>query len=120
MNKMARTRRSVRPELTESWDDVHDDISDEKFTDEHSSGEYDQDDRRWRGEDMRSGRSKGQNSRDNQTKRATRSQAEPELVMPRSPNANTVNGKARTRTPHFRLNERSMTSDAGSLLGTSS
>ena len=108
MDIMARTRRSVRPELTESWDDVQDDIPEEKFIDEHSSGEYEQDDRRWRGEDMRSGRSKG----------PTRSSAEPELVMPRSPNASVLNGKSRTRTPHFRLNERSLTSDAGSLLGT--
>ena len=104
---MARARRA-RPELTESWDDVPDRFEDERFSDDASP--YEEDDptpRRYK----RSSRVDSANGQDSPRKRFTRSSVEPELVMPSSPNA--VNGKSRAKTPHFRMNERSLTSDAG-------
>ena len=101
---MARTRR-VRPQhLTESWDDVNDSFEDETFTDDS--------------EELRDERPARLNrQRESTPKRVTRSSVEPELVMPSSPNAVNGNGKTKSRakTPHFRLNERSMTSDAGNF-----
>ncbi|QIW98282.1 hypothetical protein AMS68_003800 [Peltaster fructicola] len=49
-------------------------------------------------------------------RRTTRSGAGPQLVMPSSPDAvreDKKGAKLRAQTPHFRLNQRSMTSDAG-------
>lgn len=107
---MARTRRA-RPELSESWDDVNDRSDDDRFSDGDDS--YDETERNTR-DNMRTSRIDRANGRDSPRKRATRSSVEPELVMPASPNA--VN-KSRAKTPHFRMNERSLTSDAGTLLG---
>lgn len=45
-------------------------------------------------------------------RRNLRSSVEPELVMPSSPNAAS---KQRASTPHMRLNQRSLTSDAGEI-----
>jgi hypothetical protein len=107
---MARPRRRARPDnLTESWDDVADSLDDETYTEE----EEDDDERLAR--DARPTRANGH--QDSVQKRVTRSSVEPELVMPSSPNARNAEQrpKARANTPHFRLNERSMTSDAGSF-----
>ena len=109
---MARTRRA-RPELTASWDDVEDQSDEHRFTDDESSEEEQEDERLAKRGDGRGSRVNFADERVSPRKRATRSSVEPELVMPSSPNA--VNGKSRAKTPHFRLNERSMTSDAGNF-----
>ncbi|KAK3681537.1 hypothetical protein LTR37_020863 [Vermiconidia calcicola] len=112
---MPRSRRA-KPELSASWDDVRDDSDEETFTDDHEDEQErnDRDNRHGRKRDMRSSRLDGANG-DTPRKRATRSSlAEPDLVMPSSPNA-MGNQKSRAKTPHFRMNERSMTSDAGSF-----
>ena len=101
---MARTRRGRASELSESWDDVGN--SDE----EEYTPSSDEDERQTR-RNTRLNRANG--DLDAPPKRATRSSAEPELVMPASPDA--VKIKQRAKTPHFRLNQRSMTSDAGDL-----
>lgn len=103
---MARTRRGRDAELSASWDDVG--------ADGHSEEEYtpssDEDERQTR-RNTRLNRANGDLS--SPQKRNTRSSAEPDLVMPSSPDA--VKIKQRAKTPHFRLNQRSMTSDAGDL-----
>lgn len=100
---MPRPRRTRPEHLTESWDDVNDSLEDETFTDDDVDEE--QEERATRANRRRA----------SPQKRVTRASVEPELVMPSSPNA--VNGggkqKPRAQTPHFRMNERSMTSDAG-------
>lgn len=100
---MPRTRRSKR-ELTESWEDVPDPLAE---SDENSSHEDDH------GRSQRQGSSTSRMDFANgqARKRGTRSSVGPELVMPSSPDA--LNGVPRTKTPHLRLNDRSMTSDAG-------
>ena len=102
---MPRTRRARPQHLSESWDDVADDMDDETFTDEEEQEEQDEREARMNGR------------RSSAQKRMTRTSVEPELVMPSSPNA--VNGnskpKNRAKTPHFRMNERSLTSDAGDM-----
>jgi hypothetical protein len=103
---MARASRRARPEnLTESWDDVDDSSEDEAYTEEEVEDER----------ARRSARTNGHHT--SAQKRVTRSSVEPELVMPSSPNAGNAERKpkARANTPHFRLNERSMTSDAGNF-----
>ena len=109
---MARTRRA-RPELTESWDDVEDNLEPEYSNSDDRDSYEDEDDRGHRRRNMRSSKVDFANGRDSPRKRVTRASVEPELVMPSSPNA--VNGKSRAKTPHFRMNQRSMTSDAGAL-----
>ena len=107
---MARTRRRARPDnLTESWDDVADSLDDETTEEEEEV----HDERLAR--DGRASRANGRQA--SAQNRVTRSSVEPELVMPSSPNARNVEQKpkARANTPHFRLNERSMTSDAGTF-----
>ncbi|KAF2170140.1 hypothetical protein M409DRAFT_64493 [Zasmidium cellare ATCC 36951] len=53
-----------------------------------------------------------QNDQELRPRRNLRSSVEPELVMPASPNAAS---KQRASTPHMRLNQRSLTSDAGEI-----
>src|ERR1700754_4989483 len=115
---MARTRRD-RPELTESWDDVEEEFDNETPTEDDDVDE--EDDRQGRYSDVRKSRYDGTNG-NAERRRATRSSDEPELVMPASPNATgAVNGKSsRAKTPHFRMNQRSMTSDAGKFSEPSS
>lgn len=123
---MARTSRT-RPELTESWDDVEDDNYEEEMP------IYDDDDER---EEMRGSYRPSSREEDDGTSRTsrasrgsrtangtpgarnTRFSANPELVMPSSPDAGRSKGNLRASTPHFRLNERSMTSDAGKMNGS--
>lgn len=102
---MPRTRRRARAEdLTESWDDVADSQDETYSEDEQEDAEEDERDRR-------AARTNGY--RDGAQKRRARFSAEPELVMPLSPDAGKP--KVRANTPHFRMNQRSMTSDAGDL-----
>ena len=124
---MPRTRRTTRPELTESWDDVPDEFGDETPTEEMEVDSYDEDQedqedaRAGRKLDVRKSRTEAANGH-TPRKRVTRASAEPELIMPSSPNAaGAMNGKgSRAKTPHFRMNERSLTSDAGKLWSPSS
>lgn len=96
---MARTRRA-RAELTESWEDVDN---------SYFAGECGEDEPIYGEEDERD--ELGSQYR------------EPELVMPSSPDgavrrvSNRVNAKnpQRASTPHFRMNQRSLTSDAGEI-----
>ena len=94
---MGRSKRARATELTESWDDVAEDEIDNSSDPDAAPIE----------EEVRS-RKRGANTRNQKP-------TEPSLVMPSSPNAINGNGKARTKTPHLRLNQRSMTSDAGAL-----
>lgn len=114
---MARTRRA-RAELTESWEDV-----DNSYFAEGGDGEpiYDEEEER---DEMGSQYSQYRDP-DSPRRRTERgaSSNEPELVMPSSPDAavrrvsNRVNSKTpqRASTPHFRMNQRSLTSDAGEI-----
>ena len=130
---MARTRRA-RPELTESWDDVDDNYEDEEpiFDEDEERLEIGDD---YEPEGKAYTRDYGNNAARRRSGRTLRSSAEPELVMPASPDAlpsrrmstprSRMNERSttsdaghmrkvtRTRTPHFRLVERSQTSDAG-------
>jgi hypothetical protein len=133
---MARSRRS-RPGLTESWDDVDEQDSE---SDIFASG----DEREELGESYASERQRASRSQaqiddeeedvsseaarnalrnsgtlDNETKprkRTTRS-GDSELVMPSSPDGAQKRASiSRAKTPHSRLNQRSLTSDAGSFM----
>lgn len=114
---MARTRRA-RAELTESWEDV-----DNSYFDGEGGEDvriYDEEDER---DELGSQYSHYRSHQDSPRRRTTRSTAsvEPELVMPASPDAGRGNTKTTTTTtqragtPHFRMNQRSMTSDAGEI-----
>jgi hypothetical protein len=103
---MPRTRNR-KQELSESWDDMGSDEEWEEDVQEQDSAEEEQ--RPGRKRDMRRTRF------DDDARRATRSSREPQLVMPSSPNAAVNGDKRRDQTTRFRLNERSMTSDAGRL-----
>jgi hypothetical protein len=107
---MARTRRK-KAELTESWDEVAPQYDDDDSEWEEEE-EVPEDDRSGRRRDTR--RTRFDATADSPRKRVAR---EPELVMPASPNG-VANGhdKRRDKTPRFRLNERSLTSDAGRLV----
>jgi hypothetical protein len=126
---MTRTRRA-RPELSESWEDVDDDEYGEDskiYTEDDERAEvgregYRDDDvpetPRSRRSNMRGSRmaeSQQQANGDARLRRSARFSEEPQLVMPSSPDASTTSTGARLRasTPHFRLNQRSLTSDAG-------
>ena len=135
---MARTRRS-RPGLTESWDDVGEQDFDSEI---YAPG----DEREELGESYASERQRGSGSQvsfddedggafvsseaarnalhnsgtlDNDIKprkRNTRS-GDPKLVMPASPDGARKRASiSRAKTPHSRLNQRSLTSDAGSFM----
>ncbi|KAK0278741.1 hypothetical protein LTR35_009005 [Friedmanniomyces endolithicus] len=124
---MARPRGTPL-DLTESWDDVHDDDDDDETL-------YTKDDERVEMRDsyrsdardsapsrnMRSSRTNFQSRADDgDRRRSARLSVEPELRMPSSPDAGRSSARAenlRASTPHFRLNNRSMTSDAGSMNG---
>lgn len=127
---MVRTKRA-KPELTASWDDVEesDEENGEIYSEKNERSEVGSGyfpDRQTRqqtghksvGDVRQSGRSTAGSS-DNEPlrKRMTRSSVEPELVMPSSPDGVRGSRKADTRasTPHFRTNQRSSTSDAGSF-----
>jgi hypothetical protein len=101
---MPRTRNR-KQELSESWDDMGSDEEWEEEVEQDSAEE----ERQGRKRDMRKTRFDGD------ARRATRSSREPQLVMPSSPNAAVNGDKRRDQTTRFRLNERSMTSDAGRL-----
>ncbi|KAK5114006.1 hypothetical protein LTR62_003129 [Meristemomyces frigidus] len=117
----------ARPELTESWADVDDEREEEDstYTEDEERAEmrdsYRSDNRTHTSRrDMRSsrasipGRVDGENSR----RRSARLSVEPELVMPSSPDAGRSSSSAmRASTPHFRLKDRSLTSDAGHMNG---
>ncbi|KAK5121219.1 hypothetical protein LTR85_005385 [Meristemomyces frigidus] len=114
-----------RAGLTESWDDVDDgDYEDEglAYTDDDERAEmkdsYKADVRTPRASrDLRSSRVDFANNGDGARRRSGRPSVEPELVMPSSPDARSSKAKPGRRdgTPRMRLNERSMTSDAGKL-----
>lgn len=135
---MVRTRRS-RPELTDSWADIDDDETSSQTTSGHRI--YSEDDERSEMADEYRARTPGRISGSRSSlrrreeedvadetprqRRNLRSSVEPvELVMPSSPDAAAAasgvtaaarSAKARAQTPRFRINERSMTSDAGAL-----
>ena len=102
---MARTRRGRAAELSESWDDVANDYASDDFTPSSDSDE------RQTRLNTRLNRANG--GSDSPRKRGMRSSVQPDLVMPSSPDAGQI--KQRAKTPHFRLNQRSLTSDAGDL-----
>lgn len=132
---MARSRRS-RPGLTESWDDVDEQDFESKIfapgDEREELGES------YASERQRTSRSQVQleeeddvspeaarnalrNSEtlDNDIKPRKRGArlGEPELVMPSSPDGAQKRASiSRAKTPHSRLNQRSLTSDAGSFL----
>lgn len=113
---MARTRRT-RPELTESWVDAEDDYFNTNRDEGLDELEEEEEDEEEDHLELRTRRRDGRinhttDYRDNPRTRSTRAAAEPALVMPRSPNAAAANGN-RSKTPRIRLNERSLTSDAG-------
>lgn len=130
---MARPRKA-KPELTESWDavDEQDDFSGEIYSDSDERQELGSQYREIRqtrsrravDEDvspeaarnaMRNSRTSGRREEDiTPRKRAGRQDEGPELVMPLSPDART-SAKVRAGTPHHRLNQRSLTSDAGTF-----
>lgn len=102
---MARTRRGRASGLSESWDDVAEDHSEEDYIPTSD------DDERQTQRNTRFNRANGDVN--GTQKRPAKSPDEPELVMPSSPDA--VRAKQRAKTPHMRMSERSMTSDAGDL-----
>jgi hypothetical protein len=116
LDTMARTRRT-REEITDSWEDVGDSAYPKA-----EAQIYDEDEERDElGSEYRlrnGGARKGEEYFEEPRRRSLRTSAEPELVMPSSPD-----GAPRTRatttqranTPHFRLNQRSLTSDAGEI-----
>lgn len=135
---MARSRRS-RPGLTDSWDDVddHDSGSDifapgeeheemgdsyasERLRASRSQVQIEDDDNEKhalieaaRNAEHNSGASTGDIK---PRKRAARA-ADADLVMPSSPNGSQKRASlSRAKTPHSRLNQRSLTSDAGSFM----
>ncbi len=109
--EMARTRQT-RAELTESWDDVGSLEEGSSDWDEEQDARQQKEDRAGRRRDMRKTRFDTASDQPRRT-----SAREPDLVMPASPNG-VVNGfeKNRDKTPRLRLNQRSMTSDAGKAL----
>ena len=122
------TRNSrARPGLTESWDDVDDSYDDDGriYSEDDEKAEMKdsyKSDRTLRSsttpEDQTTRARRGMRPDENQRQRQGHTQTTiPDLVMPKSPNglrARTKND-LRASTPHFRLNERSMTSDAGKM-----
>ncbi|KAK0777449.1 hypothetical protein LTR91_013061 [Friedmanniomyces endolithicus] len=120
--------RGTPLDLTESWDDVHDDDDDDgtlytkdderaEMRDSYRSDARDSAPQR----DMRSSRTNFRSKADDgDRRRSARLSVEPELRMPASPDAGRSSARTenlRASTPHFRLNNRSMTSDAGSMNG---
>lgn len=132
---MARSRRS-RPGLTESWDDVDEqDFDSEIFAPGDEREELGES---YASERQRASRSKVYLDKEDDVsseaarnalrnsgtlendlkprKRATKS-GEPDLVMPSSPDGAQKRASiSRAKTPHSRLNQRSLTSDAGSFM----
>lgn len=113
---MTRSRRreagqTATTSLTESWDDMQD-YSDEPEKQIYSSDEErDEMGSEYHSPPRMNGSSHQDQGRPRQ-RRNLRSSVEPELVMPSSPNAAS---KQRASTPHMRLNQRSLTSDAGEI-----
>ncbi|KAK5688393.1 hypothetical protein LTS10_000371 [Elasticomyces elasticus] len=132
---MTRARsQGTRVDLSESWDDVDDDYedSDETYSKEDERAEmrdsYRSDTTKGsttstpRRQNMRSSRTTDPANKTDDTgrRRSARLSVEPELQLPRSAEGGRATGreaKLRASTPHFRLKERSMTSDAGKLNG---
>ncbi|KAK3632498.1 hypothetical protein LTR56_014405 [Elasticomyces elasticus] len=125
---MTRARgAATRPDLSESWDDVDDDYedSDEIYSKDDERAEMRdsyRSDTTPRRRDMRSSRTadSANKAEDTSRRRSARLSVEPELQLPRSADGGRASGreaKMRASTPHFRLKERSMTSDAGKLNG---
>ncbi|KAK4504023.1 hypothetical protein PRZ48_004938 [Zasmidium cellare] len=101
--------RATTSSLTESWDDM-------EHSEESLNGSkdpiYSSDEER---DEMGSEYRSPPRNKERETarpRRNLRSSVEPELVMPASPNAAS---KQRASTPHMRLNQRSLTSDAGEI-----
>jgi hypothetical protein len=135
---MPRTRRS-RPALTESWDDVGDQDFDseiyapddereelgESYTSERQRAsksqvafDEDDDDAFVSPEAARNAvRNSGTLDSDIKPRKRNARSENPELVMPASPDgARKRASVSRAKTPHMRLNQRSLTSDAGSFM----
>lgn len=136
---MPRTRRA-RPALTESWDDVGeqdfdaeiyalddereemgDSYASEKRGASRSQVSFDHDDEGGAFVSPEAARNALHNSgtSDNDIKSRKRNArlGEPELVMPASPDGARKRASiSRAKTPHSRLNQRSLTSDAGSFM----
>lgn len=134
---MPRTKRG-KPQLAESWDavDEKEDFPDEIYSEEEEREEMgsgyipdpvskemiltlssDEDDvtPEAKRNAMRNSRTSDQNGSSQPRKRTNRAGANSELIMPSSPDALKIKKQANMRasTPHFRLNQRSLTSDAG-------
>lgn len=109
----ARGGPRVTSSLTESWDDM-------EYSDDDNDSQrpiYDEDEER---DEMGSAyrsppRVNGKKPSVDPHRRNLRSSVEPELVMPSSPNATAAASRQRASTPHMRLNQRSLTSDAGEI-----
>lgn len=139
---MARTRRS-RPDLSESWDDVDaqdfgsaiyapgdereelgDSYTSEKRASRPQSRKEEVEEDEGEGEDEHDARTfvsaeAAQNALRNTggSDLGLRKRREPSLVMPSSPDGGKPRASvARAKTPHMRLNQRSLTSDAGSFV----
>lgn len=131
---MARTRRSSRPQLTESWDNVDDhDFASEIYApgDERDelgasyasdrAGRFSSRRKTEQGdeyEDDASAEAARNALRNSASDITSRKRNEPSLVMPASPDGLRARKASisRAKTPHSRLNHRSLTSDAGSFL----
>ncbi|KAK5708489.1 hypothetical protein LTR17_020668 [Elasticomyces elasticus] len=132
---MTRARgQATRVDLSESWDDVDEDHedSDETYSKEDEQAEmrdsYRSDTTKGsttstpRRQNMRSSRTAepANKAEDTSRRRSARLSVEPKLQLPGSADGGRASGreaKMRASTPHFRLKERSMTSDAGKLNG---
>ncbi|WPG98863.1 Hypothetical protein R9X50_00166100 [Acrodontium crateriforme] len=133
--RLAMPRRTKATDLTESWDDMdHDeDGLDDRIYDERderselgvsyrtdrrdAEQSFDEDEVEETQRPNRSGRRTAEARHERQRNVRIQHEAE-QFVMPASPDAVRPSPKKsnlRASTPHFRLNERSMTSDAGQL-----
>ncbi|EME46064.1 hypothetical protein DOTSEDRAFT_70152 [Dothistroma septosporum NZE10] len=115
---MTRTTRASRqrPDLTQSWDDVDNSYYDEAEPIYDEGEERDEVGEEYRSR-MKESRTSLHGSREEPRRRSLRSSVEPGLVMPASPDAAATrrDSEQRAPTPHMRMNQRSMTSDAGQL-----
>ncbi|GAB7366539.1 hypothetical protein MBLNU230_g8527t1 [Neophaeotheca triangularis] len=105
---MPRNRRA-KPELSASWDDVEE-------SDEYNAEIYSEEDERSEvGSRYLPDRASRQQTPRKKTGEDDLQTSEPDLVMPSSPDGERGARKAgmRASTPHFRMNQRSFTSDAG-------
>ncbi|KAK5132159.1 hypothetical protein LTR08_000316 [Meristemomyces frigidus] len=112
--------RARRADLTDSWDDVEEDgpiYTDEDERSELRDSYKANEPTPGASRQSRSSRVDFVKSNNGDRRRSTRLSVEPDLVMPSSPDATKSKTKAGPRdgTPRRRVNERSMTGDAGKI-----